>query len=380
MVDRRPGIRVWCDGCYDMVHFGHANQLRQAKMMGSYLVVGVHNDEEVTKHKGPPVFNEQERYRMVRGIKWVDEVVENAPYVTAVETLDAHQCDFCVHGNDITLTADGKDTYAEVKTAGRYRECSRTAGVSTTDLVGRMLLLTKTHHQSGSEESLLHLPDHKEHAHRLSTDGEAHSPWTRISHFIPSTQTIMQFSEGRPPGPNDKIVYVCGSFDLFHIGHLCFLETARKMGDYLVVGIYSDQIVNDYKGSNHPIMTLHERVLSVLAFKPVSEVVIGAPYEITQDLIDRFQISLVVQGSRTEHHPTIDEVDCYELPKKLGIFHEVDSGNDMTTDMIIDRIIDHKREFELRNRKKERKEIAAYKALQLMKENGIASEVVVEET
>ena len=47
---------------YDMVHFGHANSLRQAKAMGDYLVVGVHNDEEITKHKGPPVFTEEERY------------------------------------------------------------------------------------------------------------------------------------------------------------------------------------------------------------------------------------------------------------------------------------------------------------------------------
>ena len=43
--------RVWCDGCYDMVHFGHANSLRQAKAMGDFLVVGVHTDEEITKHK-----------------------------------------------------------------------------------------------------------------------------------------------------------------------------------------------------------------------------------------------------------------------------------------------------------------------------------------
>lgn len=49
-------------GSYDMVHFGHANSLRQAKAMGNYLVVGVHNDEEITKHKGPPVFTEEERY------------------------------------------------------------------------------------------------------------------------------------------------------------------------------------------------------------------------------------------------------------------------------------------------------------------------------
>ena len=60
----------------------------QAKAMGDYLIVGVHTDEEITKHKGPPVFNQEERYRMVRAIKWVDEVVEAAPYVTTLETLD----------------------------------------------------------------------------------------------------------------------------------------------------------------------------------------------------------------------------------------------------------------------------------------------------
>ena len=53
--------RVWSDGCYDMVHFGHANQLRQAKAMGDYLYVGVHSDEEISKHKGPPVFTAEER-------------------------------------------------------------------------------------------------------------------------------------------------------------------------------------------------------------------------------------------------------------------------------------------------------------------------------
>ena len=41
-----------------MVHFGHANSLRQAKAMGDYLIVGVHTDEEITLHKGPPVFNQ----------------------------------------------------------------------------------------------------------------------------------------------------------------------------------------------------------------------------------------------------------------------------------------------------------------------------------
>eukprot|EP00058_Branchiostoma_floridae_P009846 XP_002595334.1 hypothetical protein BRAFLDRAFT_87571 [Branchiostoma floridae] len=91
---------------------------------------------------------------MVRAVKWVNEVVEAAPYVPTIETLDKYNCDFCVHGDDIPLTPDGHDAYAEVKNGGRYKECKRTAGVSTTDLVGRMLLLTKTHHDRKNEAQL----------------------------------------------------------------------------------------------------------------------------------------------------------------------------------------------------------------------------------
>ena len=58
---------------------------------------------------------------MVRGIKWVDEIVEGAPYVTTLETLDKYGCQFCVHGDDITMTAEGVDTYHIVKSAGRYK-------------------------------------------------------------------------------------------------------------------------------------------------------------------------------------------------------------------------------------------------------------------
>merc|ERR1712183_658067 len=44
-----------------MMHFGHANALRQARSLGDYLVVGVHSDAEITKNKGPPVMNEEEK-------------------------------------------------------------------------------------------------------------------------------------------------------------------------------------------------------------------------------------------------------------------------------------------------------------------------------
>ncbi len=84
---------------------------------------------------------------------------------------------------------------------------------------------------------------------------------------MPTTQKIRQFSDGRAPEPGDKIVYVAGAFDLFHIGHLDFLEKAKELGNFLIVGIHTDFGVNQYKGGNYPIMNLHERVLSVLACK-----------------------------------------------------------------------------------------------------------------
>jgi len=231
--------------------------------MGDHLIVGVHNDEEIKKHKGPPVFNEQERYKMVRAIKWVDEVVENAPYLTTLQTLDKYGCDFCVHGDDITLDATGQDTYRYVKASGRYKECKRTAGVSTTDLVGRMLLLTKNHHTTSIDDDT----PNREEVSSISTDSSTHSPWTSISRFLPTTQKIIQFAEGKEPKPGDKIIYVSGAFDLFHIGHVDFLEKVKELGDYLIVGLHTDQEVNRYRGSNYPIMNLHERVLSVLACK-----------------------------------------------------------------------------------------------------------------
>lgn len=364
-------VRLWCDGCYDMVHFGHANSLRQAKALGDYLVVGVHTDEEISKHKGPPVFNEQERYKMVRAIKWVDEVVEGAPYVTSLETLEKYGCDFCVHGDDITMTADGVDTYHQVKDAKKYKEVQRTAGVSTTDLVGRMLLLTRNHFRQGQYEYSVD----SHHSSTMGQDSSARSPWTGCSQFLPTTQKIIQFSDGRSPLPTDRVVYVAGAFDLFHVGHLDFLEKARQLGDFLIVGLHTDPTVNRYKGSNYPIMNLHERVLSVLACRYVSEVVIGAPYSVTKDLMDHFKVHIVAHGS-TPVASDEDGRDPFLYPKEIGKFVTLDSGSTMTTEKIVERIIRNRLEFEARNTKKEKKEMDLIRAIEAQKNNSCKGDVL----
>lgn len=330
-------IRVWCDGCYDITHFGHANSMRQAKALGHKLIVGVHSDEEVAKHKRRPVYNEKERIKMIESIKWVDEVVEGAPYVTNLEILDKYNCDFSVHGDDLTMTADGSDTYHLVKEAKRYQQISRTAGISTTDLVKRML------------------PKNNDN---LSTP----SPWTGGNNFFLSTEKISQFCNGNSRKSTDKVVYVGGAFDVLHVGHVEFLKKAKEQGDFVIVGLHSDDIVKKYKGNKYPIMTLQERVLNVLSCKYVDDVIIGAPFTINAELMDHFNVHIVCHGQIKISDEEADLQDPYLVPKKIGKFVLIDSGSTMTTEKIVERIIQNRMEYENRNLIKEKKETEAFEA------------------
>ncbi|KAI7866299.1 hypothetical protein BDF14DRAFT_1969459 [Spinellus fusiger] len=326
-----------------MMHYGHANALRQAKAMGDVLVVGVHSDADIEKNKGPTVMKEKERYAAVASCKWVDLVVPNAPYNTTVEILREYNIDFCVHGDDITTMADGTDCYQAVKEAGLYKECKRTLGVSTTDMISRMLSMP-----------------HNNHTHReLSSSVKFNTPQlTAISHVLPTSMRIVQFSDGKEPKATDRVVYADGTFDLFHVGHMEFLKQAKSLGDFLIVGIHDDQTVNDVKGPHHSLMSLNERVLSVLSCRYVDEVIIGAPYSVTEDVLNTgFSVKIVAHGSTTTK-VDVDGSDPYKIPKEHGLYVEIDSPNSsLTTQSIINRIIENRLLFEERQKRKNAKAI-----------------------
>lgn len=58
-----------------------------------------------------------------------------------------------------------------------------------------------------------------------------------------TTQKLIQFSNGKEPKPSDRIVYIDGTFDLFHAGHAELLKAAKTMGDFLLVGIHDDAVL-----------------------------------------------------------------------------------------------------------------------------------------
>ncbi|KAG5520484.1 hypothetical protein RHGRI_033162 [Rhododendron griersonianum] len=138
----RP-LRVYADGIYDLFHFGHARSLEQAKKSfpNAYLLVGCCNDEVTHKYKGKTVMNESERYESLRHCKWVDEVIPDAPWVINQEFLDKYNIDYVAH--DSLPYADtsgaGKDVYEFVKAVGKFKETKRTDGISTSDIIMRIV-------------------------------------------------------------------------------------------------------------------------------------------------------------------------------------------------------------------------------------------------
>jgi ethanolamine-phosphate cytidylyltransferase len=89
---KKEPVRIYIDGCFDLIHSGHYNAIRQAKALGDILVMGVNSDEEVMKNKGPTVLNCKERSDILRACKWIDEVKEGTEYTVSVETLDRYNC------------------------------------------------------------------------------------------------------------------------------------------------------------------------------------------------------------------------------------------------------------------------------------------------
>jgi glycerol-3-phosphate cytidylyltransferase len=89
-------------------------------------------------------------------------------------------------------------------------------------------------------------------------------------------------------------ILTCGTFDLFHIGHLNILENAKAFGDILVVGVSTDELVKKYKG-NFPVFNFEQRLRIIRSLKCVDVAV--AQYDLDKtSLVRKLGIDLIVMG------------------------------------------------------------------------------------
>jgi ethanolamine-phosphate cytidylyltransferase len=259
----------------------------------------------------------------VDACRWVTKSIPYAPYVTSLPWISHYGCRFVGHGDDITSDSSGEDCYRFVKAAGRFKVFKRTPGISTTDLVGRMLLCTRSHFiksleavlagaegDGGDSEKKARGFEMSQRIADYATDESGRLPSSEVWSWTPSTWgyyrqendvvpedagSVKLMTPGKPPRKGQRVVYVDGGFDLFSSGHITFLrrvvEIEQDLGQqrgwfaegakaerisnsgedyppaYVLAGVHDDQVINYFKGVNYPIMNIFERGLCVLQCK-----------------------------------------------------------------------------------------------------------------
>lgn len=92
-----------------------------------------------------------------------------------------------------------------------------------------------------------------------------------------------------------RIVFTNGCFDLLHVGHVRYLKEAKALGDFLVVGINSDQSVQSLKGPSRPVQTENDRAEILSSLEAVDAVIIFNE-ETPLKLLDKVRPHFLVKG------------------------------------------------------------------------------------
>ncbi|KAI9696953.1 MAG: hypothetical protein M1836_004914 [Candelina mexicana] len=403
--------RIWIDGCFDFSHHGHAGAMLQARQLGKELFVGVHSDQDIMDNKGPTVMTLKERVAAVDACRWSTRSIPYAPYVTSLPWISHYGCYYVVHGDDITSDASGEDCYRYVKEAGRFLVVKRTPGISTTDLVGRMLLCTKGHfiksltETISGEEGYGSVEERRSNANDMTkriTDYARDYTGLRPGAEVWSCSTLAtstgdsihqgqnqckKLVAGVEPRPDQRVVYVDGGFDLFSSGHIEFLRQVNKAEEvegiqngwyeasakqrrldqygedygpaYVIAGIHDDEVINYWKGVNYPIMNIFERGLCVLQCRYINAVIFSAPFTPTKSYLTDLPYGTpnVVYHGPTSFMPSTHDV--YSAPKEMAIYREIGDHDFQTVNAseIVQRILRSREMYEERQRKKGEKGI-----------------------
>ena len=133
---------VFTNGCFDILHAGHASYLATAKSMGDILVIGLNSDSSVKKLKGRsrPVVSQKNR-AIVLGALWAVDFVVIFNELTPIKLIKAIKPDVLVKGGDWKkeniIGADFIESYG-----GKVRSLEYIKGLSTRGIVKRIMSQT----------------------------------------------------------------------------------------------------------------------------------------------------------------------------------------------------------------------------------------------
>ena len=124
-----------------------------------------------------------------------------------------------------------------------------------------------------------------------------------------------------------KKIWVNGSFDVLHIGHIRLLEYASTLGS-VKVGIDSDERIKKFKGENRPFNSLTDRAEFLRSIKYIDSVDVFDTTERLVDLIKQYQPDYMVIGSDYKDRPIVGS----EFIKEIIYFNRIE--NKSTTNIL----------------------------------------------
>jgi D-beta-D-heptose 7-phosphate kinase/D-beta-D-heptose 1-phosphate adenosyltransferase len=117
-----------------------------------------------------------------------------------------------------------------------------------------------------------------------------------------------------------KYVFVNGTFDVLHRGHVELLKYAKEQGDILIVAIDSDERVRSMKGPSRPVHGEKERKYMLESLKPVDQVFVFESSEELEKLVEVIKPAIMIVGSDWKGRKVIGS----EHAKSLKFFDRIE--------------------------------------------------------
>jgi len=102
-----------------------------------------------------------------------------------------------------------------------------------------------------------------------------------------------------------KLIWVNGTFDVMHVGHVRLLEFAKSLGDFLIVGLDTDDRIKELKGQDRPVNSLASRIEFMRSIKWVDEVVNFDSDAVLSALVKSVRPAVMVVGEEYQNKKVI---------------------------------------------------------------------------
>lgn len=116
-----------------------------------------------------------------------------------------------------------------------------------------------------------------------------------------------------------RVGFTASTFDLFHAGHVVMLEEAKRMCDYLIVGIQVDPTFDRPKTKNKPVQSIIERQIQVGACKYVDEVIVYTTEKELEDILMTLPIDVRILGEEYKDKDFTGKETCAK--RGIEIYH-----------------------------------------------------------